>query len=147
MLFILIMCGMGVFAQQVVVSHDGATIRTTPDRNSTTNICATVKGGTILSSTGFDNLDMYGVYYQGKKCYVESERIILPDLPPDENPRMITIDKGRTNVRVRAGASTKSKVLGYVNSNDFFPYLGETKEWYKISYYNKTGWVSKRYSR
>ena len=49
------------------------------------------------------------------------------------------------NLNLRAGASTKHKVLGSIPKGKEIQYLSKSGSWYKVKYGTKTGWVSSTY--
>ena len=51
-----------------------------------------------------------------------------------------------TNLRVRKGPSTDTSILGLVNTGDTFTLLGESGEWYKISYYGQEAYIFGEYA-
>lgn len=50
-----------------------------------------------------------------------------------------------TNLRVRSGAGQNYSTLGYLNNGTKISINGESGNWYKISFNNKDGYVSKEY--
>lgn len=57
-----------------------------------------------------------------------------------------------SSVNVRDNPGTDSNILGVAFEYDALPYLGETKvvsgrDWYKVEFNGKNGWVSSKYSR
>ncbi|NLK94402.1 MAG: SH3 domain-containing protein, partial [Clostridiales bacterium] len=56
-----------------------------------------------------------------------------------------TVVNVSSNLRVRAGASTSTSVLGYLLNGEKVNVIGEEGNWYKIKYNNTTGYVAKEY--
>lgn len=95
------------------------------------NIAVILGTGILLLGTGFayDN-NVYADEVQAKSVSVET--------------KIATITT--TNLRVRKGPSTDTSVLGLVNTGDTFTLLGESGEWYKISYYGQEAYIHGDYA-
>jgi hypothetical protein len=68
------------------------------------------------------------------------------------NPKILIkttgyFETGKEVLRVREASSSASKTLGYAESGMLYRYLEEkNKDWFKIEFKNKVGWVSSKYA-
>ena len=65
-----------------------------------------------------------------------------PNTPTTFKGEVINADAG---LRVRAGASTSSSILGHIYTGSKVDVIGESGSWYKINYKNTTGYVYGQY--
>ena len=65
-----------------------------------------------------------------------------PNTPTTFKGEVINADAG---LRVRAGASTSSSILGHIYTGSKVDVIGESGSWYKINYNGKEAYVSKDY--
>ena len=87
--------------------------------------------GVLLLGTGFAyDYNVYADEAQAVKSAVET--------------KIATVTT--TNLRVRKGPSTDTSILGLVNTGDTFTLLGESGEWYKISYYGQEAYIFGEYA-
>lgn len=98
-----------------------------------------------------ENGSWYAISYNGKTGYVSKEYISINSSslgPSDTGSESNTtgyIVNISSNLRVRSGAGTSYSTLGYLNNGSKVNILGESGDWYKISYNDGHGYVSKQY--
>ena len=56
-----------------------------------------------------------------------------------------TIVNCKTQVNIRAKASSNAKIIGKAKNGETFDVLGKSGNWYKIDYHGKTAYVFHRY--
>jgi hypothetical protein len=66
---------------------------------------------------------------------------------PSNFPPGTVVVVARTTVNIRAGATTSAAILGRMQANEAYQFVGEEGSWYIILYNGQNGYVSKRYSR
>ena len=58
---------------------------------------------------------------------------------------IVKVQSRRTDVRIRSAASTSSSILATVNGGAAYPYVGETGDWYIITYNGTRAYISKTF--
>ena len=101
--------------------------------------------GTVAGISG--NVDVDRITGEGHDLAWFTDGESVP--APGEKPKVIITG---SSVNVRDNPGTDSKILGVAFEDDALPYLGETKaisgrDWYKVEFNGKNGWVSSKYSR
>lgn len=101
--------------------------------------------GTVAGISG--NVDLDRITGEGHDLAWFTDGESVP--APGEKPKVIITG---SSVNVRDNPGTDSKILGVAFEDDALPYLGETKaisgrDWYKVEFNGKNGWVSSKYSR
>jgi len=104
--------------------------------NSTTPTNGEVMGSTILTPEGS----------------LPPQPLRQPTATALTNPRILIktteyFEAGKEVLRVREASSSASKTLGYAEVGLLYRYLEEkNKDWFKIEFKNKAGWVSSEYA-
>ncbi len=98
------------------------------------------KNVTYLSKSG----SWYKVKYANKTGYVSSSYLKKPTTSKPATGTSITYQT-TASVNLRAGASTKHKVIVTIPKGKNVTYLSKSGKWYKVKYANKTGYVSSTY--
>ena len=58
---------------------------------------------------------------------------------------IVKVQSRRTDVRIRSAAGTSSSILATVNGGAAYPYVGETGDWYIITYNGTRAYISKTF--
>ena len=118
-------------------SVKGSDVRMRSGPGTNYSILGTYQNGTALTVTGTEN-GWTKVTIGGTSGYIRSDYV---SGGADSKTGYI---KG-TGVRMRAGASTTSSILGVYNTGTEMTITGESGNWYKVSHSGKDGYVSKDY--
>ena len=98
------------------------------------------KNVTYISKSG----SWYKVKYGNKTGFVSST--YLKKAPTSKPTTQTTVTYQTTaNVNLRAGTSTKHKVIVTIPKGKSVSYISKSGSWYKVKYGNKTGFVSSSY--
>ena len=97
------------------------------------------KNVTYLSKSG----SWYKVKYGNKTGFVSSK--YLKKATSTSNTQTSVTYQTTASVNLRAGASTKHKVIVTIPKGKTVSYLSQTGDWYKVKYGNKTGFVNSAY--
>ena len=142
------------------VSGDDVRMRSGAGTGS--SVIGTYDKGTKMSVVGAAG-NWYEVSYNGKTGYVSADYMKLsvgnanstPSTTPSPSPSASTAASSGgfkasvigTSVRLRSRASTSSDTLGYYSNGVSLTALGSVKDWYKVSYNGKVGYMSAQYVR
>ncbi|MFR4251118.1 MAG: GBS Bsp-like repeat-containing protein [Christensenellales bacterium] len=85
--------------------------------------------------------------YDVKNTASKSQVLYIPKQidTVSESGITIRVQSGRTGVRIRSAASTSSSILATVNGGAAYPYVGETGDWYIITYNGTRAYISKTF--
>ena len=135
----------------IVNVNSNLRVRISPDLNS--EVIGVLLNGEEISITG-ENGSWYEISYKGSKGYVSKsyvkiaeENIETNNVPNNENS---SSQKGmvvnvNSVLRVRSEANENSDILGFLTNGCNVNILGESGDWYNISYNGKNAYVSKEY--
>ncbi len=142
------------------VSGDDVRMRSGAGTGS--SIIGTYDKGTKMSVIGASG-NWYEVSYNGKTGYVSADYMKLsvgnaastPSTTHSPAPSASTATTSGgfkasvigTSVRLRSQASTSSDTLGYYSNGVSLTALGSVKDWYKVSYNGKVGYMAAQYVR
>lgn len=125
------------------------------------SVIATCDKGEKMPITGASGT-WYEVSYNGKTGYVSSDYVKVsvgtaastatkPTQSSSSSASASTSGfKGAvigTSVRMRSQPNTNCETLGYYSNGVTMTVLGSVKDWYKVSYNGKTGYISAQYMR
>lgn len=123
------------------------------------SVIATCDKGEKMPITGADG-SWYQVSYNGKTAYVSSDyvKVSVGTVSGTTTTTTTTTTKTDTatgfkgavigtSVRMRSQPNTNSEILGYYSNGVTMSVLGSVKDWYKVSYNGKTGYISAQYMR
>lgn len=122
------------------VTANSLNVREKPNTNC--KVLAIVKTGTAFTIQG-ESGDFYKTTYNKKTAYV-SKKYISKTKPAKTPPYQTGIVTANT-LNVRAKATTLSKVLGTLKKGKAIKIFGESRNFYKTTYNNQTGYVAKKY--
>ena len=131
-------------------------VRTAPSLSAST--FGYLLNGEEVEITG-ESGNWYAIKYKGETGYCSKDYVKkIGNSTSDNNsngsnsttPNTQTTFKGEVinadaGLRVRAGASTSSSILGHIYTGDKVDVIGESGSWYKINYNGKEAYVSKDY--
>ena len=135
----------------IVNVNSNLRVRKSSDLNS--EVIGLLLNGEEISITG-ESGSWYEINYKGSKGYVSKnyvkiaeENIETNNKPNNENP---SSQKGvlvniSSVLRVRSEANGNSEILGFLTNGCNVNILGESGNWYNISYNGKNAYVSKEY--
>ena len=135
----------------IVNVNSNLRVRKSSDLNS--EVIGLLLNGEEISITG-ESGSWYEINYKGSKGYVSKnyvkiaeENIETNNKPNNENP---SSQKGvlvniSSVLRVRSEANGNSEILGFLTNGCNVNILGESGNWYNISYNGKSAYVSKDY--
>ena len=143
------------------VSGDDVRMRSGAGTGS--SVVGTYDKGTKMSVIGAAG-NWYEVSYNGKTGYVSADYMKLSvgnasgstqtaSTPAPTASAAAVTGSGfaasviGTSVRLRSQASTSSDTLGYYSNGVSLTALGSVKDWYKLSYNGKTGYMAAQYVR
>lgn len=142
------------------VSGDDVRMRSGAGTGS--SVIGTFDKGTKMSVIGAAG-NWYEVSYNGKTGYVSADYMKLsvgnaastPSATPSPTPSASTTTASGgfkasvigTSVRLRSQANTSSDTLGYYSNGVSLTALGSVKDWYKVSYNGKVGYMAAQYVR
>ena len=142
------------------VSGDDVRMRSGAGTGS--SIIGTYDKGTKMSVIGASG-NWYEVSYNGKTGYVSADYMKLsvgnaastPSTTHSPAPSASTVTTSGgfkasvigTSVRLRSQASTSSDTLGYYSTGVSLTARGSGKDWYKVSYNGKVGYMAAQYVR
>lgn len=139
------------------ISGTGVRLRSGAGTNN--SIICTLTNGAKMPITGASG-NWYKVSYNGKTGYVSADYVKVsvgssaastptPTPTPNTNNASSGL-KGAvigTSVRMRSEPNTNCATLGYYSNGVTMTVLGSVKDWYKVSYNGKTGYISAQYFR
>lgn len=131
-------------------------VRTAPSLSAST--FGYLLNGEEVEITG-ESGNWYAIKYKGETGYCSKDYVkkignstsdnnsngstnTTPNTPTTFKGEVINADAG---LRVRAGASTSSSILGHIYTGSKVDVIGESGSWYKINYNGKEAYVSKDY--
>ena len=131
-------------------------VRTAPSLSAST--FGYLLNGEEVEITG-ESGNWYAIKYKGETGYCSKDYVkkignstsdnnsngstnTKPNTPTTFKGEVINADAG---LRVRAGASTSSSILGHIYTGSKVDVIGESGSWYKINYNGKEAYVSKDY--
>lgn len=114
---------------------------------------ALINSGAFVEMTGSKYTDQSAYLMRGDILVTKTQGhtvIVLTNGSKATNnadPRFDRVYVSGRNVNIRIGAGTGFDIMGVVHKGDILPYAGEqVNNWYKITYKEKPGWISKKYS-
>ncbi len=130
-----------------VVMGWGVRFRTGPGMNY--DFITSLNRGTKVTVIGTEG-DWYRCIYDGKTGYLNTTLVTLDTSTtrPASNSTQANETKGTVNgssVRFRESGSTSAKVIASLAKGTVVTVLGTEGDWYRCSYNNKTGYISKTY--
>ena len=123
----------------------GNSVRMRSGAGTSYSIVGTYNNGTALTILGTEN-GWTKVTVGGVTGYIRSDYVAAGAAP--SNPGTAASGTGYingTSVRMRAGASTTSQILGTYNTGTAMTITGSSGNWYAVSYNGKNGYVCKDY--
>ena len=140
------------------VVNVSSTLRVRQTNSTSGAIIGSLKNGqtvNIIEESG----DWYKIEYSNTSGYVFKEYIqkgtttevtkpsggTVTPVQVDKNEQKGQVINVSTNLRIRAQASTTSKILGYLINGQVVTIKGKTSDWYKISYNGIEGYISDSY--
>lgn len=123
----------------------GSSVRMRSGPGTTYSILGTYNNGTALTIVGTQN-GWTKVVLGGVTGYIRSDYVAVGAAP--STPTTPTTGTGYINgtgVRMRAGASTTSQILGTYNTGTAMTITGSTGNWYAVTYNGRNGYVCKDY--
>lgn len=128
-----------------VVSTSGSNLNVRKKASTSADVIGSLKNGTRVRITG-QNDNWYRIEYGSGKGYVSRTYVTAKKLT---NSTVVEYSaKGyvtASKLNVRNKASMESEILGQLKKNKSVTITGETKDWYRIKYNKKTGFVSREY--
>ena len=135
---------------------NGSDVRMRSGAGTNYSVMGAYQKGTKMSVVGASG-NWYEVSYNGKTGYISADYMKLTvggtqPSAPSATPSTPTTGgfKGSvigTSVRMRSQPNTNCNVLGYYSNGVTMSVLGSVKDWYKVSYNGKTGYISAQYMR
>lgn len=122
----------------------GNSVRMRSGPGTSYSILGTYNNGTALTITGTEN-GWTKVTIGGVAGYIRSDYVNAGSAPSGGTQTATTGYINGMGVRMRAGASTSSQILGSYNTGTAMTITGSSGNWYAVSYNGKTGYVSKDY--
>lgn len=160
MLAVMLVAWVGVSAQTVVCTASNVRLRTGPSTSypmlvwTASNKPVYINKGQSLTYLGNDSQDFYNVQFDGKSVYIAKKyaRLVYPDKDvASPSGKKVVVVNG-DNVRLRWGASLNATIYSdnrgkaiYPSKGDRLNYLGQTGDWYKVSYNGNTLYISKKH--
>ncbi len=126
----------------VTVTSD-ANLRTGPGTNY--DVVTVAKTGTQLTRTGVTG-NWTRVQYDGKEVFISSG-LINQSGGGTSAPQSSQVIINGIGVNVRTGPGTEYSRVGSVSTGDKLPYVGESGNWYQVTYNGQTCYVSKDYAK
>ena len=126
-------------------SVKGNSVRMRSGPGTNYSILGTYNNGTALTIVGTEN-GWTKVTLGGVTGYIRSDYVATGAAPT--NPAAPTTGTGYINgtgVRMRAGASTTSQILGTYNTGTAMTITGSSGNWYAVTYNGRNGYVCKDY--
>lgn len=122
------------------VTANSLNVREKPNTNC--KVLGIVKTGTAFTIQG-ESGDFYKTTYNKKTAYVAKKYIskTKPTKTPSYQTGVVTANA----LNVRAKATTLSKILGVLKKGSTVKIYGESGNFYKTTFNNKTGYVAKKY--
>ncbi|WP_298847397.1 SH3 domain-containing protein [Clostridium sp.] len=112
------------------------------------SILGSMKTGTKVIMTGKTN-NFYKVTYNSKIAYISGQYVKITVKPVVVKPPTVyTTQYGITttnNLSVRSGAGTNYSILGSMQSGTNVIITGKTNNFYKITFFSKTAYISAQY--
>lgn len=134
----------------------GSDVRMRSGAGTNYSVIGTYQKGTKMSVVGASG-NWYEVSYNGKTGYISADYMKLTvgstqttdstTTPADTSAEGFKGSVIGTSVRMRSQPNTSSDVLGYYSNGVTMSVLGSVKDWYKVSYNGKTGYISAQYMR
>lgn len=112
-----------------------------PEENNN-YIVQKVNTGMVFDVMAKSSFGWYNVSINGSVIGFIHEK----NLKPKEEKIAIVRIKGNS-VNIRKGPGTDTAVIGSCNTNDYFEFIEECGDWYKIRYQDSYAYVSKKYSQ
>ena len=114
--------------------------------SSKSKLLGTAKKGETFKVLGTSG-NWVKIEFSGKTGYVYKTYIKVTGEEPEQpvSGKTGTVVNCKTQVNVRAKASSKSKILGTAKKGTTFEVLGKSGNWYKVSYKGKTAYIFHRY--
>lgn len=164
MLALMLVAWVGALAQMVVCTGSNVRLRTGPSTAypmlvwTSTNKPVYIEKGQSLTYLGNDSKDFYNVQFDGKSVYI-SKKFARLTTPNDNNKASSSKNAAAKhvvvngeNVRLRWGASLNATIYCDNKNKPIYPskgaklnYLGQTGDWYKVSYNGNTLYISKKH--
>lgn len=122
----------------------GNSVRMRSGAGTSYSILGTYNNGTALTITGTEN-GWTKVVIGGVAGYIRSDYVAAGAAPANPGTASGTGYINGTGVRLRAGASTTSQILGSYNTGTAMTITGSSGNWYAVTYNGRNGYVSKDY--
>ena len=136
---------------QVVNVHSSLNVRSGASTSS--SVIGSLSNGSKVTIVG-ESGSWYKINYGNTTGYVSKDYV---QASGEQNSSSESSTQGTTSgksgqvvnvhssLNVRSGASTSSSIIGSLSNGSKVTIVGESGSWYKISYGNTTGYVSKEY--
>lgn len=139
----------------------GSDVRMRSGASTKSSVITTLDKGTKTPVVGAQG-NWYEISYNGKTGFVSADYVKIsvgaaaaatpstPAAKPDSSASSDTALKASvigTSVRMRSQPNTSSDTLGYYSNGVTLNALGSVKDWYKVSYNDKTGYMAAQYVR
>lgn len=140
----------------------GSDVRMRSGAGTNSSVITTLDKGTKMSVIGASG-NWYEVSYSGKTGYVSADYMKLSvgnassstatPKPTASTAASTSTSSGfkasviGTSVRLRSQPNTNCDTLGYYSNGVSLTALGSVKDWYKVSYNGKTGYMAAQYVR
>ena len=122
----------------------GNSVRMRSGAGTSYSILGTYNNGTALTIVGTEN-GWSKVTIGNVTGYIRSDYVAAGAAPANPGTASGTGYINGTGVRMRAGASTTSQILGTYNTGTAMTITGSSGNWYAVSYNGRNGYVSKDY--
>lgn len=157
-LALMLIAWVGATAQMVVCTGNNVRLRTGPSTAypmlvwTSTGKPVYIDKGQSLTYLGDDSKDFYNVQFDGKSVYISKKyaRLTYPNSEVNHSAKYVVVNGD--NVRLRWGASLNASIYSdnhgkaiYPNKGARLTYLGQTGDWYKVSYNGNTLYISKKH--
>ena len=134
---------------QVVNVHSSLNVRSGASTSS--SVIGSLSNGSKVTIVG-ESGSWYKINYGNTTGYVSKEYVQTSgESGSGSSSQETTSGKSgqvvnvHSSLNVRSGASTSSSIIGSLSNGSKVTIVGESGSWYKISYGNTTGYVSKEY--
>ncbi|MBQ9045112.1 MAG: SH3 domain-containing protein [Oscillospiraceae bacterium] len=126
-------------------SVKGNSVRMRSGAGTSYSILGTYNNGTALTILGTEN-GWTKVTLGGVTGYIRSDYVNVGSAGGSTTPTTATTGYiNGTSVRMRAGASTTSQILGTYNTGTAMTITGSSGNWYAVTYNGRNGYVCKDY--
>jgi uncharacterized protein YgiM (DUF1202 family) len=130
------------------VNTPGSTLNVRSGPGTTNTIIGNLSHGASVT-VNTENSAWYKLTYNGNTGYVSSAFITLDSTQTTNpnQPKTVYVNTPGSTLNVRSGPGTGHAVIGNLSHGAKITVTDENKEWYKLTFDGKTGYVSKAWTK